>query len=178
MTAAIRLALGSNVAGSWGAPLVTLRRALEALESAGVSIDKTSSVYITRPLGMSRQPHYYNMAIQGATVLTARQLLAVAKRLERAAGRRYGRRWGARPLDIDIIDYAGQVTGWPSPAVVRPNLVLPHPEAHRRGFVLVPLAEISPHWRHPVLGLTAGQLLRRCPELGGGVVANVPRGLD
>jgi 2-amino-4-hydroxy-6-hydroxymethyldihydropteridine diphosphokinase len=81
--------------------------------------------------------------------------------LERKAGRRAGRPQGPRPLDIDILDYGGRRLGWPGRGRRRARLVLPHPEAHRRAFVLVPLAQVAPHWRHPVLGASARALLDR-----------------
>jgi 2-amino-4-hydroxy-6-hydroxymethyldihydropteridine diphosphokinase len=87
-------------------------------------------------------------------------ILRLLKRLERRAGRRLGRTWGPRPLDIDILDYGGRRLGWPC-RKRRGGLVIPHPEAHRRAFVLAPLAEIEPQWRHPVLGVTARVLLAR-----------------
>lgn len=169
MAVTICLALGSNVAGHWGDPTAALRVALETLAVRGIILHKSSSTYATRPIGSSRQPAYSNMVVLGTTTLTASNLLRFAKSLERAAGRRLGPRWSARPLDIDIIDYGGRVLGWPPHGLRRPRLMLPHPEAHRRGFVLVPLAEIAPHWRHPALGMSAIQMLRRNPALGRGV---------
>ena len=169
MAVNICLALGSNVCGRWGRSRATLARAVEVLEEEGVSIRAISSAYITRPLGLSRQPDYVNLAILAETSMPPWQIVATAKRLERAAGRRMGPRWSARPLDIDLIDYAGRVVRWTSDPVPRPKLMLPHPEAHRRGFVLVPMAEIAPHWRHPVLGLTPGEFLRITPHLTSGV---------
>jgi 2-amino-4-hydroxy-6-hydroxymethyldihydropteridine diphosphokinase len=86
-------------------------------------------------------------------------MLRLLKRIERRAGRRLGRRWGPRPLDIDILDYRGTRIGWPPRRREPGRLILPHPEMHRRVFVLVPLLEIAPHWRHPILGLGARALL-------------------
>lgn len=83
-------------------------------------------------------------------------------------------RWSARPLDIDIIDHGGRVANWPAPTRTGSPLVLPHPFAHLRGFVLVPLAEIAPWWRHPILGLSARELLARNPRLARGIVAAGP----
>lgn len=92
-------------------------------------------------------------------------LIARLKRLERAAGRRSARPSGPRPLDLDILDYHGLVRGDPDavyPAGRRSGmpLVLPHPRLHERPFVLAPLAEIAPGWRHPLTRETALDLWR------------------
>jgi 2-amino-4-hydroxy-6-hydroxymethyldihydropteridine diphosphokinase len=86
-------------------------------------------------------------------------LLRLVKRLEYKAGRRFARRWSPRPLDIDVLDYGGRQIGWPVRGRERGRLILPHPEMHQRAFVLVPLLEVAPHWRHPVLGVGAERLL-------------------
>jgi 2-amino-4-hydroxy-6-hydroxymethyldihydropteridine diphosphokinase len=82
------------------------------------------------------------------------------KLLERQAGRRRGVRWGARPLDIDIIDYDGLRYGRPRQRT-RNGLTLPHPEMHRRPFVVMPLAEIAPTWRHPVTRRSIASIRRQ-----------------
>src|SRR5262249_8436131 len=87
--------------------------------------------------------------------------LRLVKGLERQAGRRLGQTWGPRPLDIDILDFGGRRLGWPPGRHRRGRLILPHPEAHRRAFVLVPVADIAPAWRHPVLGATPARPLAR-----------------
>ena len=88
-------------------------------------------------------------------------LLRTLKRIERKAGRRLGRRWGPRQLDIDILDFGGRQIGNPHGRRRRGQLQLPHPEMHRRAFVLLPLREVAPFWRHPRLGLTVSALLAR-----------------
>jgi 2-amino-4-hydroxy-6-hydroxymethyldihydropteridine diphosphokinase len=76
-----------------------------------------------------------------------------------------------RPLDIDILDYGGRRQGWPPMRRERGRLILPHPLLHRRTFVLVPLMEVAPHWRHPVFGCRPRGLLARLgPNARTGVV--------
>jgi 2-amino-4-hydroxy-6-hydroxymethyldihydropteridine diphosphokinase len=90
-------------------------------------------------------------------------LLRTLKRIERRAGRRLGRHWGPRQLDIDVLDFGGRQIGNPHGHRRRGQLQLPHPEMHRRAFVLLPLREVAPSWRHPRLGLTVSALLARLP---------------
>jgi 2-amino-4-hydroxy-6-hydroxymethyldihydropteridine diphosphokinase len=120
-----------------------------------------SGIYATTPLGSVRQAHYRNavLSLQGA--VAPAELLRLAKRIERSAGRRMGPHWGPRSLDIDVLDYGGRRLGWPPRRRERGRLILPHPEMHVRAFVLVPLLEVDRHWRHPVLGASARVLLDR-----------------
>jgi 2-amino-4-hydroxy-6-hydroxymethyldihydropteridine diphosphokinase len=89
-----------------------------------------------------------------------RNIIRLFKTLERAAGRRPRCRNAPRPLDLDLLSYGSLVVNWPPPRP-RPALVLPHPLLAERPFVLAPLADIAPDWRHPVFGLTARALLAR-----------------
>jgi 2-amino-4-hydroxy-6-hydroxymethyldihydropteridine diphosphokinase len=157
----VLLGLGSNLAGGWGAPELALTRALRELQERGVHLTAVSRLASTQPVGPLPQPSYVNAAASGETVMDPGVLLALLKSLEHDAGRRPGPRWGPRPLDIDILDFDGIVLGWDAPhdPMQPAHLVLPHPELHKRSFVLEPLAEIAPTWRHPVLGKDARQLL-------------------
>ncbi len=116
-------------------------------------------------------PDFYNAVALIRADLPLGSLMRRLKYIERRAGRRTRARWSARSLDIDVIDHGSRVLNWPALNKTGGPIVLPHPLMHRRGFVLVPLAEVAPHWRHPVLGLTAEQLLARNPGLRRGVVA-------
>ncbi|MGE0204825.1 MAG: 2-amino-4-hydroxy-6-hydroxymethyldihydropteridine diphosphokinase [Hyphomicrobiaceae bacterium] len=159
----VLLGLGANVAGPWGNPAETVSKAVARLASAGVQVTACSQLYVTRAVGPGNQPDYVNAVVLGRTRETALRLLVRLKQLERQAGRRLRRRWSARPLDIDILDQGSRVMnatgygGW--------RLQLPHPELHKRLFVLAPLAEVAPRWRHPRLGLGADALLRRLPAV-------------
>ncbi len=155
------LGLGANIAGAWGSPRDTLLRALDALRQQGLVPLCHSDFFRTKPVGGGRQPDYLNAVVLTQAKLAPAALLRLTKGLERQAGRRPGRRLGPRPLDIDILDYGGRRQGWPGRERGRARLVLPHPEAHRRAFVLVPLAQVAPRWRHPVLGASARTLLGR-----------------
>ena len=157
------LALGANQAGAWGPPGETLERARRELCCAGVRILASSPIYHTLPLGPGGQSPYLNAVLLAEANMAPAALLRLIKRLERRAGRRLSRRWGPRPLDIDILDFGGRRLGWPR-RLEPGRLVLPHPEMHRRAFVLVPLLEVDPSWYHPTLAVTGRALLTR---LGG-----------
>lgn len=155
------LALGSNRAGPWGSPGETLCRARRELVGAGLQLLASSRIYATVPLGPGRQPAYLNAVLLAETDAAPAVLLRLIKRIERLAGRRLGAHWGPRSLDIDILDHGGRRLGWPPRRRPRGRLILPHPEMHRRAFVLVPLLEVDPHWRHPVLAVGGHTLLAR-----------------
>jgi 2-amino-4-hydroxy-6-hydroxymethyldihydropteridine diphosphokinase len=141
--------LGANL----GDPRLQLREALKRLDAADeVEVLRASSFYRNPPLGPAEQPWYVNAAARLRTRLAAEELLRLLQQVEAAMGRVRGLRWGPRSIDLDLLLYNGEV-------IFTPNLVVPHPEMHRRGFVLAPLAEIAPQAWHPVLQKSAGELL-------------------
>ena len=155
------LGLGSNAAGTWGGPLATLLRVAAELERCGIRTVRASNLYRTKPMSRSPQPSYLNAVLLVEAHLAPGHLLRVLKNIERRAGRTHTRFMGPRALDIDILDYGGRRIGWPAKGRERGRLILPHPELAKRPFVLVPLLDVAPGWRHSTLGVNARALLAR-----------------
>ncbi len=156
------IALGSNVDSPWLTSGSALQFGLAALSDSGIDVLEVSDVYVNDAIGGGRQPAYRNAVARIQPYMAPGALLRTLKRIERSAGRRLGRHWGPRVLDLDIVS-AGAVYGArarPSRRRAAGRLILPHPEMHRRAFVLLPLAAIAPHWRHPRNGRTVRQLLQ------------------
>jgi 2-amino-4-hydroxy-6-hydroxymethyldihydropteridine diphosphokinase len=150
------VALGSNMRHPrHGAPRQVLAAAVAALAEGGFQLLATASVRETAPLGPARR-RFANGAALGLWSGKAEELLALCHAVERAFGRRRRRRWGPRVLDCDVLLVEQEVVALSQGA--RRGLSLPHPGLHRRGFVLDPLAELWPDWRHPSFGLTVRQL--------------------
>ena len=168
----ILVAIGSNSIGHWGSPQQSLARAIEELNFVFNGNTKVSCLHTSRAVGGVRQPDYWNAVIRIEGNIPPARFLMFLKRLEREAGRKgaVGTRWGPRPLDLDIIDCGHRVNGWYAPRhALRPSrrpdfLILPHPQAHLRRFVLQPLLEVEPYWRHPALCTPGQTLLRRLPN--------------
>jgi 2-amino-4-hydroxy-6-hydroxymethyldihydropteridine diphosphokinase len=171
----ILVGLGANCPGPWGRPSEAIAQALSEIERAHITVSAVSPLYETEAVGNAKQPAYVNAVAALDTSLSPEALLRVLKGIERRSGRRGGRPWGPRTLDIDILDYDGLVRHWRgrapdfSRAGPRP-LVLPHPLAHERPFVLTPLLGVASKWRHPVLQRSAAELLRALPRGGPGRV--------
>src|SRR5262245_50302867 len=171
----VLVGLGANSPGPWGTPPETLKRAFRELERRGIAVEAVSHPYETAALGPARQAPYVNQVALLDTSLPAPALLRLLKQIETQAGRRGGRPWGPRTLDLDIIDYKGMTLNWSGSRKTMPRarirpLVLPHPQLEQRAFVLRPLLDVAPNWRHPVLKLSAGELCRRVPKGGQGAV--------
>ena len=149
------------MAGPWGTPPQTVTRALGELDRGGLRLIVASRLMETAPFGRINQPNFINAVAAIRTHLPPAALLARLHVIERAAGRRRTIRWGPRSLDLDLLDYHGLIRNEPSSDTAPGSLILPHPGIAERIFVLEPLAEIAPNWRHPMLHATAKELLKR-----------------
>ena len=155
------VALGSNRRHHrHGTPARVVEAAVAALDGQGLRLLARSRLHSTAPVGPSDR-RYANAVALVETSLAPTELLAQLKSIERAFGRRRTRRWAARVLDLDIIAYGEAAL--PSRLRWRAarGLAIPHRAMHQRRFVLDPMVEVAPDWRHPVLGLTTRQLRAR-----------------
>jgi 2-amino-4-hydroxy-6-hydroxymethyldihydropteridine diphosphokinase len=150
------IALGSNLGDRESA----LCSAIAALRLLG-SVEANSSFYETAPVGLLEQPDFLNAVVELRTDLQPQPLMTALLQIEQQHGRDRSASVpkGPRTLDLDLLTYANVV-------METPTLTLPHPSLAERPFVLVPLMEIAPDWRHPVSGKTAAELLAEISQPG------------
>lgn len=147
------------------------------LQSMGIESLSVSRLYRTPCFPAGTGSDFVNAAATVTCTLSPNELLTLLHLVESRLGRVRDTRWGARTLDIDLIAMGDWV--FPDPetfqqwydlppirqAEIAPDqLILPHPRMHQRAFVLIPLADVAPDWRHPVLGLTVAEMVLRLPE--------------
>ncbi len=157
----ILIAIGANLAGPGGTtPLETCRQASLALDGIGnLRLAALSPWYETIPVPASEQPAYVNGVARMEGEADPETLLESMQRLEQAYGRVRGDANSARTLDLDIIAMGERVRTGSDP-------ILPHPRMHMRAFVLMPLLDVAPDWRHPISGIPARVFLDGVPKHG------------
>lgn len=156
--AGIYIGIGANLSSPrHGPPLATCRAAVVAIAEAGVAVRRRSRWYCSLPVPLSDQPPFVNGVLAVSTDSAPLALLALLHRIEADFGRTRSVRNAARLLDLDLLAYDDMIT---EPAA---GVVLPHPRLHQRAFVLRPLAELAPNWRHPVTGLPIEDLVAALP---------------
>ncbi len=164
----ILIGLGANLPSvGFGPPAITLEAAIAAMEARAITVTARSPLYESAPVPASDQPWFVNGVIRVETALNPGPLLDVLLDIEHQIGRERGPPNAPRVLDLDLLTYDAVITG--------PDAcpVLPHPRMLERAFVLLPLAEIAPDWRHPgdgtpiallIARLPGGQTARPCPS--------------
>ena len=146
---AVYIGFGSNI----GDRLAHIQNAIHTLsKTEGITLQRISSIYTTDPVGYEAQAQFLNGVAAIQTSLSPLPLLRTLKDIETAIGRKHRIRWGPREIDLDILIYGDL-------CLQTEKLVIPHPEMHLRGFVLVPFAEIAPDLVHPVFQETIQTLL-------------------
>jgi 2-amino-4-hydroxy-6-hydroxymethyldihydropteridine diphosphokinase len=149
----VYLGMGSNV----GLREEQLKRSIKELGSLPhTEVLDLSSLYETEPVGVKDQPWFLNIVSILRTAVPPEELLLWLQKIESQMGRGEGKRWGPRLIDLDILLYDSLVFS-------SSRLVIPHPRMHQRSFVLLPLAEVVPQWRHPILGKGISQLAEELP---------------
>lgn len=159
MDSSIFVGLGANLSHErFGPPRQTLEAALTELGRRGVRLVRLSPWYRTAPVPASDQPWYVNAVAEVASELPADAVLAQLHAVEAAFGRARTVADAARAIDLDLLDFKGEIADGG-----RGRATLPHPRMTGRAFVLLPLADLAPQWRHPVSGLTVRALIEGLP---------------
>ena len=155
----IYIALGANLPSSAGAPEQTLRRVLDLLPTRAVAVEAVSPFYRSPAWPNPADPPFVNAVARVRTKLSPGDLMRILLQIETEFGRRRAIKNAPRTIDLDIVDYGGLVTD-------SAHLMLPHPQMHERAFVLKPMADLAPDWRHPVTGQLVSDLLLIVGEEG------------
>jgi 2-amino-4-hydroxy-6-hydroxymethyldihydropteridine diphosphokinase len=159
MHSSVFIALGANLPHErFGSPRHTLEAALGALDRKGIRTVRVSPWYRTAPVPASDQPWYVNAVAEVMSDLPADDLLAELHAVEAAFGRARTVPDAARPIDLDLLDFHGEIA-----AGGAGRAILPHPRMTDRAFVLLPLADLAPEWRHPASGLSVRALIENLP---------------
>lgn len=171
------IAAGSNLASTDAASYHIIVSALRAICKSAGQVVSISRFYRTPAYPAGSGPDFVNAACAVSTALAPRELLDLLHGIEAGAGRVRDRRWGPRTLDLDLVAMEevirpsrGVQAEWMSLAPDRQGveapgeLILPHPRLQDRAFVLIPLADIRPNWRHPATGLSVSDMLAALPE--------------
>jgi 2-amino-4-hydroxy-6-hydroxymethyldihydropteridine diphosphokinase len=157
------IALGSNLAGRFSSPKAAVEAAMAALESVDIQMVTHSRLYRSTAWPDPSDPEFVNAVVSVETDLPPSVLLARLHEIETAFGRERRHTNAPRTLDLDIVDYGGTVS------TPDETPILPHPRLTGRAFVLLPLMDIAPDWRHPVTGRAIGELVAALPDPSGAV---------
>jgi len=148
------IGIGSNV----GDALQNCKDAIESVSRLdSIKLIQSSSFYKTEPVGDIKQEYFINAIIEIKTKLSARELLLSLQEIERKMGRKREVKGGPRIIDLDIIFYGQEI-------IKKKGLTVPHPETHKRRFVLEPLNEIASYFIHPVFGVSVRGLKERLDD--------------
>ncbi|WP_108813500.1 2-amino-4-hydroxy-6-hydroxymethyldihydropteridine diphosphokinase [Loktanella sp. Alg231-35] len=183
----VLIALGSNESSVWGDATATVQKASDAVSRLSDKPAKISHFYQNPAFPAGSGPDFVNAAIVIKTCSPPHSILADLHSIEEQAGRKRTTRWGQRTLDLDLIGAGDLVfpdgdthAEWRSLSLLQQqqqtpqDLILPHPRVQDRAFVLVPLLDVAPDWRHPVLGQSVRQMCAALPEEARAEVVRLP----
>jgi 2-amino-4-hydroxy-6-hydroxymethyldihydropteridine diphosphokinase len=173
----VLIAFGSNVSDDQEDSMAVILNSIELLVNNSIKKPDISQFYKTPAFPVGAGPDFINCVLAAETQLAPDELLSMFHEIEAILGRKREKRWGQRVIDIDLLNYENFVK--PSDDVVNTwinmaltdqmertpeHLILPHPRIQDRAFVLVPMADVAPEWRHPVLGKTTVEMRDALPD--------------
>ena len=149
------IGIGGNIYSTGGYhPVKICNEAIRSFQDYSIKVKKQSKWYNSKPIPRSDQPDFFNCVVIGSTNLNEHDVLNSLHKIEAKFGRTRTKINESRSIDLDLIDYSNKVHQ-------DNNLIIPHPRAHLRKFVMGPLAEINPNWIHPVLKISVFEILKR-----------------
>ena len=150
----IIISIGGNIKSEDGThPIKVARKAIDYLKDFSIKVTEQSSWYETEPIPKSNQPNFFNCIVFANTILNELDVLKSLHEIEHKLGRRRRVVNEARIIDLDLIDYSNKI-------LKNKQIVIPHPRAHQRRFVMEPLAELDKNWVHPVLKINSKTILK------------------
>ena len=150
----IIIGIGGNITSKDGShPVEVCNNAIKSLKDYSIQVEKQSKWYITEPIPKSDQPNFFNCVAIASTKKNEYEVLQSLHEIEAKFGRKRNQINEARSIDLDLIDYSSKI-------LQNEKIILPHPRAHLRKFVMGPLGEINPKWTHPILKVNVSQILK------------------
>ncbi|WP_348984598.1 2-amino-4-hydroxy-6-hydroxymethyldihydropteridine diphosphokinase [Aliiroseovarius sp. S2029] len=173
----VLVSLGSNATSSLRESAKIIHDAVEQLAALGLRITRKSRYYSTPCFPAGAGPDFVNAVVGIDSDLPPADILAVLHEVEEAFGRERPSRWAPRTLDLDLLACGDQILPdifilkrWMTLPLAEQmkqapdQLILPHPRLHERAFVLIPLADVAPQWRHPITQMTVKQMVDELPD--------------
>ena len=151
----IIIGIGGNIKSDDGShPIHIAMKAINSLENYSIQVIEQSSWYESEPIPKSNQPNFFNCIVFANTILNELDVLKVLHKIEHTLGRKRKTVNEPRVIDLDLIDYSNKILS-------NKEIIIPHPRAHTRRFVMEPLAELDPNWVHPILKTNVYKILKK-----------------
>ena len=151
----IIIGIGGNINSNDGShPVSVAKKAINLLKNYSIEITQQSSWYETEPIPKSKQPNFFNCVVFAKTMLNELDVLNTLHLIEHEFGRIRKKVNESRVIDLDLIDYSNKI-------LTNDEITIPHPRAHKRRFVMEPLAELNPNWVHPILKTNVCKILKK-----------------